>query len=224
MFDARCMNFLVDLGLNNQRAWFETNKQRYEDEVRQPALAFIRAMAPHLATIAPNFVASDKTVGGSLMRVYRDTRFAKDKTPYKTNVGIHFRHSAGKDVHAPGYYLHIAPDEIFVGVGIWRPEPPALAAIRAAIDARPDAWDAATGHPPFTRAFSLGGDSARTVPRGFARDHRHATDLMRRDHIAVASPSFDALCGADGPKHVAGLFRDAGPYMAFLAGALDLTV
>jgi hypothetical protein len=177
MFDARCMNFLVDLGLNNQRAWFETNKQRYEDEVRQPALAFIRAMAPHLATIAPNFVASDKTVGGSLMRVYRDTRFAKDKTPYKTNVGIHFRHSAGKDVHAP-----------------------------------------------FTRAFSLGGDSARTVPRGFARDHRHATDLMRRDHIAVASPSFDALCGADGPKHVAGLFRDAGPYMAFLAGALDLTV
>src|SRR5665811_1482075 len=104
-------------------------RDSYEREVLEPALAFVHAFGPKLRKISPFFVASDDRVGGSLMRVYRDTRFAKDKTPYKTNVGIQFRHEQGRDVHAPGFYLHISPEECFFAVGCWHPDPDALGRI-----------------------------------------------------------------------------------------------
>ena len=105
-FDPSLFEFLEELADNNHRSWFQNNKERYETVVLEPSLAFIREFASRLKTISPYFVASDRRVGGSLMRVYRDTRFGKDKTPYKTNVGIQFRHEFGKDVHAPGFYVH----------------------------------------------------------------------------------------------------------------------
>ena len=107
------VRFLEDLRDNNNRPWFRANKDRYECEVLEPCLSFIRAFSPRLRKISPFFVASDERVGGSLMRVYRDTRFGKDKTPYKTNVGIQFRHELGGDVHAPGFYIHIGPMSTF---------------------------------------------------------------------------------------------------------------
>jgi len=97
MFSKQTMSFLRDIKKNNNREWFEANKERYETHVRSPALEYIEAMAQPLAKISDQFVASPRKVGGSLMRIYRDVRFSKDKTPYKTNVGIQFRHSAGKD-------------------------------------------------------------------------------------------------------------------------------
>ena len=111
MFSKKTIAFLKELSKHNNRDWFNENKQRYEDEVRTPALEFIESMAPALRRISPYFDASAKKVGGSLMRVYRDTRFGEDKTPYKTNIGIHFRHVRAKDVHAPGFYVHIEPTE-----------------------------------------------------------------------------------------------------------------
>ena len=86
-FPKTCIPFLRQLAKNNQRLWFNDNKHRYETAVREPALAFIESMGPELKKLSPHFRASAKKVGGSLMRVYRDTRFARDKTPYKTNVG-----------------------------------------------------------------------------------------------------------------------------------------
>ena len=121
-FQPTIFQFLEELADNNNRPWFQENKRRYEREVLEPCLAFIRAFGPRLKKISRFFVASDRRIGGSLMRVYRDTRFAKDKTPYKTNVGIQFRHEFGRDVHAPGFYVHIAPDECFLAVGVWRPD------------------------------------------------------------------------------------------------------
>ena len=79
-------------------------------------------MQDPLADFAPNFVALPTRVGGSLMRVYRDTRFSKNKLPYKTNIGIQFRHELAKDVHSPGYYVHIEPGNVFLGAGMWRPD------------------------------------------------------------------------------------------------------
>ena len=102
MFTKSTFSFLDELAASNNRAWFEENKSRYESLVREPALAFIEAMEPALRKFAPNLRAEPRKVGGSLMRVFRDTRFSRDKTPYKTNIGIQFRHSLGKDVHAPG--------------------------------------------------------------------------------------------------------------------------
>ena len=102
-FKPTIFQFLEELADNNHRVWFQENKGRYDAEVLEPSLAFIRAFQPRLKKISAYFVASDRRVGGSLMRVYRDTRFAKGASPYKTNVGIQFRHEFGQDVHAPGF-------------------------------------------------------------------------------------------------------------------------
>ena len=140
MFSQDTFQFLHDLRNNNERDWFNEHKADYENKVREPALEFITQMQPLLADISTRFIAAPKKVGGSLMRVYRDTRFGKDKTPYKTNVGIQFRHFMGKDVHAPGFYVHISEQECFVGAGIWRPDGPALSKIRHFIDDNPRGW------------------------------------------------------------------------------------
>ena len=166
---------------NNRRDWFNDHKQDYEDHVRTPALQFIEAMADELPKLSPNFSAVAKKQGGSLMRVYRDARFSKDKTPYKTNVGIRFLHEQGKDVHAPMYYLHIHPDECFLAAGIWRPESKVLKQIRECLDENPRAWIKATTAKKFNQYFSLTGDTLIRPPRGYQEDHELITDLKRKD-------------------------------------------
>jgi len=101
--------FLEELKDNNDRTWFQANKSRYEEQVKSPLLAFIGGFDERLQRLSPHFVADPRPVGGSMFRIYRDVRFAKDKSPYKTAAGIHFRHERAKDVHAPGYYLHLEP-------------------------------------------------------------------------------------------------------------------
>ena len=94
-FGPGLLRFLRELEANNSREWFQPNKERYEAEVREPGLVFIRVMERHLRRISPHIVASDRKVGGSMMRIHRDVRFSRDKRPYKTNLGIQFRHEAG---------------------------------------------------------------------------------------------------------------------------------
>ena len=108
-FPKDTLRFLADLSKNNDRDWFADNKDRYESAFVEPSLEFIAAMEKPLKKISPFLVAAPKKQSGSLMRIYRDVRFSKNKNPYKTNIGIQFRHEAGKDVHAPGLYVHLAP-------------------------------------------------------------------------------------------------------------------
>ena len=110
-FRPQTIAFLGELKSNNNREWFNDNKARYEELVLDVALNFIQSMHDPLRTMAPNFTAIPKRMGGSLMRVYRDTRFSKNKLPYKTNIGIQFRHEQAKNVHSPGYYVHIDPEQ-----------------------------------------------------------------------------------------------------------------
>ena len=117
-FEPSLFRFLKQLAQNNNRAWFQENKTRYEKEVREPSLAFIRAFRPHLKKISEYFTAVDRRSGGSLMRVYRDTRFHGAGEPYKTNVGIQFRHELGRDIHAPGFYVHLEPGTCFLAAGL----------------------------------------------------------------------------------------------------------
>src|SRR5918999_5746112 len=114
-FSPALFAFLRELRRNNDREWFNANKRRYQEDVQEPALAFIADFAPRLERISPHFVADPRPVGGSLFRIYRDTRFGKDKTPYKTHAGIQFRHEDGKDAHCPGFYVHIDAEESFLG-------------------------------------------------------------------------------------------------------------
>jgi uncharacterized protein (TIGR02453 family) len=221
-FTQATFEFLAALAANNRREWFEEHKQDYEATVRVPALDFIGDIAGDLARISPHFLALPKRAGGSLMRVHRDVRFGRDKSPYKTNVGIHFRHEVGKDVHAPGYYLHIAPDECFVGVGLWRPDATALGKIRDAIVDDGEAWLTARDDKIFNRKFSLAGDALSQPPRGYAKDHPLLQDLKRKDFIAVASLSDAVVTSKSLRPNVVEHFAGATPYMRYLCKALEL--
>lgn len=222
MFSKKTVTFLRALAKNNDRDWFNANKQRYEDEVRTPALSFIEAMAPALHKISPYFEASPKKVGGSLMRVYRDTRFGADKTPYKTNIGIHFRHVRGKDVHAPGFYVHIEPREVFFGAGIWHPDADSLKAIRTLIDEHPKEWSSVKRKVTGRSELALAGDSLKRAPKGFSPDHALIDDLKRKDFIATCPLPVSAVTEKDFHKQVAKLMKTASPLMAFLCTANDL--
>jgi uncharacterized protein (TIGR02453 family) len=221
-FQPALFEFLEQLADNNNRPWFLENKGRYEQEVLGPAMALIRAFQPRLKRISQFFLASDRRVGGSLMRVYRDTRFAKDGAPYKTNVGIQFRHEQGRDVHAPGFYVHIAPGECFLAVGLWRPEPEPLGRVRQAIVESPDRWARARNDRKFRRRFELDGGSLKRPPRGFPADHAWVEDLKRTDFIAVESLEERDVLDKGYLEHVAASFAASRPFMRFLCDALKV--
>ncbi|MFT6625109.1 MAG: hypothetical protein ACJAZI_001193 [Cycloclasticus sp.] len=221
-FSEDTFKFLEQLAKNNNRPWFNEHKPIYEQTVRSPALDFIEAMQPVIKKLSPNFTAVAKKTGGSLMRVYRDARFSKDKTPYKTNIGIQFRHVAGKDVHAPGFYLHIAPNDCFLGAGIWHPDSKALSRIREMISDNPNAWKNITSHKNFKRHFELSGDSLKTYPRGYAKDHPMIHDLKRKDFIAIHPLSREDILSPDLIKTMHQRFKIASDLMDYLCNALEL--
>ena len=221
-FPPQTARFLSELAENNEREWFKANKHRYEAHVLGPALEFINAMEPRLEKISRHFVAIGKRTGGSLMRVYRDTRFSKNKTPYKTNVGIQFRHELGKDVHAPGFYVHIEPNNCFLGTGIWRPDSDALAAIRSCIAENSGSWKRARDAKRFVAHFRLGGARLKRPPRGYAADHPYIEDLKRKDFIAVSEFPIKAIRSPGFIDEVAARYATAKPLMRFLCAALDL--
>ncbi len=218
-FSSATFSFLEQLANHNDKAWFEQHKDEYEDCIRSPALDYIRAMAPLLVDFAPEFRADARKMGGSLMRVYRDTRFANDKTPYKTNVGIHFRHQIGKGVHTPGFYLHVAPEECFLGVGSWHPDSDLLGRIRDLIVAQPVRWQAARDDRNFNQYWKLAGDSLTRPPRGYPVDHPEIADIKRKDFIGLASLTRKEIAGARLVDLSAERFAAAAPFMRFLCDA-----
>lgn len=221
-FSRASFDFLARLAANNNRDWFDRYKQEYEKTVRTPALNFIADMGDDLRAVSPHFLAEPRKVGGSLMRVYRDVRFGRDKRPFKTNVGIHFRHRLGRDVHAPGFYLHIEPGGCFVGAGIWHPDAPTLGSLRAAIAENGSAWLKVSRDRKFARTFELAGDSLANAPRGYAKDHPLLDDLKRKDFIAIAPLPDNRVASAGIQTDVVKLFQTAAPYMKFLCRALEL--
>jgi len=221
-FGRGLFSFLDDLRANNDREWFTANKGRYEEELLEPALAFIEAFAPRLEKISPHFRADARPSGGSLFRIYRDTRFSKDKAPYKTNVGIHFRHDAAKDAHAPGFYLHIGAGEVFAGGGIWHPDTATATTIREAIVADPDRWRRATRTGAFAKRLHLGGDSLRRVPGWADAEHPFADDLRRKDFFGSGQLGEDDAVAPGFVDEYARVCRAAAPLVQFVCDALGL--
>jgi uncharacterized protein (TIGR02453 family) len=214
--------FLRELKENNNREWFEANKKRYESHVREPLLRFINDFGVRLAEISPHFIADARKSGGSLFRINRDVRFAKDKSPYKTNSGLQFRHESGKDVHAPGFYLHLEPEGVFVGVGIWHPDNQTLGKIRDAIVENPDRWASLKADEAFSGTYQLGGDLLKRPPKGYEADHPFVEDLKRKDFIGVTQLSETDTYAPGFIDHFAKTCRQASPFMAFLTQALGL--
>ena len=215
-------DFLRELGANNERPWFEENKARYRAEVRDPMLDFIQAFAEPLAEISPHFRADPRANGGSLFRIYRDTRFSKDKTPYKTNVGAHFRHEAGKDAHAPGFYLHLEPGMCFAGCGVWHPDSPTLGRIRDAIVERPEEWTRITTGADFCRTFRLAGEALKRPPRGYDPEHPLIEDLKRKDFVVIADVEEAEAVRPDFLDRFAAIAGAGGEFTSFLCKAVGV--
>ena len=121
-FSPSFFGFFKDLKAHNERAWFEAHKERFRATVQAQMSDFIAAMAPELKKISKEFIADPRPNGGSMFRIHRDVRFSRDKRPYKEHAACQFRHRFARDVHAPGFYVHLAPGEVFVGGGLWMPE------------------------------------------------------------------------------------------------------
>ncbi len=151
-----------------------------------------------------------------MFRIYRDVRFSKDKSPYKTHVGIQFRHARSRDVHAPGFYLNLGPDRVFMACGTWRPDRDTLHAIRTAIAARPARWQAIVEESPFQEHFKLGGESLKRPPAGFDREHPLIEELKRKDFIAVADLTETNATASGFLDRFVGLCGDASGFMRFL--------
>lgn len=221
-FQPQLFRFLRDLKANNSRPWFLENKERYERHARQPLLQFITDFGPGLRRISTNFVADPRPVGGSMFRIHRDTRFSRDKSPYKPMVAAQFRHVKAKDVHAPGFYLHLEPGRVFAGAGLWRPDGAAAARVRTAMVNNPAAWRRAVSGRAFRESCTLEGERLRRPPRGFDPDHALVEDLKRKDFIAVRQFTQAEVCSADFLVHYTRTCRSMAPLMKFLTKALGL--
>ncbi|MEQ9499243.1 MAG: DUF2461 domain-containing protein [Deltaproteobacteria bacterium] len=221
-FNRKFFDFFRELSVENNRTWFNDNKARYESEVVEPMLAFIGDFAPKLKKISPHYLAIPKKTGGSMFRIYRDTRFAKDKTPYKTHGSAHFRHARGKDVHAPGFYLHLEPNEVFMGCGIWHPDKDPLLAIRQRIADDPKAYQRVLKNKKFAEHFELSGSALKRPPKGFDAEHPLIEEIKRKDFIAVSNFSERDACKADFLDRFTERCKAGTPLMKFLATSLEI--
>jgi uncharacterized protein (TIGR02453 family) len=216
------MQFLVDLAFNNERAWFQSRKADYERLLKQPLEALCVDLADELAARKVPLRADPKS---SPFRIYRDTRFSKDKTPYKTNVAASFpwvgdgvATSSGQSERHGGGYFHLSPEGSYMGGGMWHPEPARLAAFRRAVDRDPSATLAALEDPGFRKRFKpVSGDSLKRMPQGYPPDHPHADLLRLKDVTFGRELSTEEVFSPDLPRILADDFAVAMPVMRFLA-------
>jgi uncharacterized protein (TIGR02453 family) len=216
-FDRELFSFLKELKDHNDREWFNANKARYEQSVKEPALAFIEDFGLRLAQPMPHLVANRR----SLFRIYRDSRFSKDKSPYKTHLGMYFRHAEAADADTAGIYVHLEPGSVFMGAGIWHPGPQGLKRIRDRIVARPDAWRTSVGDagPDWSLAA---GEALKRPPRGYPPDHELIGDLKRRSFAVITRMTQRDATGGRFLDECERRAVAARPYLEFLSSALGV--
>jgi uncharacterized protein (TIGR02453 family) len=215
-FRPEAIQFLVDLAENNDRAWFQPRKADYERLLKRPLEALCVAMSERFSARGIPLSADPAR---SPFRIYRDVRFSKDKSPYKTNIGANFPWTGGGDPGAGGYF-HVEPGEIFVGGGMWHPEPARLAAFRQSVADDPARIRSLLDDPRFVEQFGdrIGGDALKRVPQGFPADHPEAELLKHKDVVFGRRLSDEQVMRADLPDTLAEAFEAAVPVMRFLAG------
>jgi len=215
-FTPDFLRFLADLKKHNEREWFMAHKDRYEAVVRDPFLQFIADLAPRLNSLDPRFVADPSPVGGSMMRIYRDIRFARDKSPYKTFVAAHFGRAGGGGECEPVLYLRLEPGKSVIGGGTWRPATAMAERIRHAIAGEPKRWKAITQAPKFKVTFTLAGESLKRLPCAFDAADPHAADLKRKDFIITSDLSDREVTAKDFIGTAFERYKLAAPFMKFM--------
>jgi len=222
LFTPALFDFLRELRENNDRAWFQANKARYENDVRGPALRFVAAVAPALQRISKHVVADPRPVGGSLFRINRDTRFSADKSPYKTGVGMSFHHERGRHGAGPGYYLHLEPGESFGGGGVYMPDTPSLTRIRDAVVSDARRFARIVDAPAFAPAFTPMGEVLKRAPQGYDPQHPHVEYLKRKSFVWHVPFTEAEVCAPGFMDGYVEACRTAAPLHGFLAHALGV--
>ncbi len=221
-FTKDLFDFYRELKSNNSREWFEENKARYEASVREPIFQFIRDFQGPLSEISPSFIASDKKVGGSLFRIQRDIRFSANKLPYKTHAGIYFKHRDEKDCHSPGFYLHLEPGSVFLGAGIWQPEPKVAQQIREHISDHRESWKKIISGKPFAQSWTID-ESEKLVrpPKGFTPEDELVEHLKLKQFIGMHPLSEELALSPKFLSATVKAYQGAAPFVRFLAQALE---
>jgi len=213
-FRPEALDFLVELGLNNERSWFQPRKASYEALLKEPLEQLCAAVDNEFRARGVPLSADPAR---SPFRIYRDVRFSKDKSPYKTNVGASFPWSG--EGGGVGGYFHLEPGSAFVGGGMWRPAPERLAAWRRAVVSERETVHAAIDDAAFTTTFgAVNGDRLKRAPTGFARDDPDV-ELLKLKDVTFGRPLSDGdVLAADLPARIAETLASAGPILRLLAG------
>ncbi|MDE6006990.1 MAG: DUF2461 domain-containing protein [Muribaculaceae bacterium] len=195
MLDKRILSFLRSLRRHNDRVWFNEHKEKYQ-EVKVAVESLTSRLIAGISEFDPD--AAGLRPADCLYRIYRDTRFSPDKTPYKTHIGIYINPPYGKKSPRCGYYLHLEPDDVLVAGGAWCPESQILKAIRQDIFDNVDEYLEIIRSPEYTREFPVPGlDLLKTAPKGFPKDWEHIDLLRPRDFSAMSSISDSDLSSPD---------------------------
>lgn len=192
-FPKQGLQFLNDLGANNNREWFEANKQLYLDQIVAPAVDFVKEFGQRLQYISPYIQYDPRTNGqGSLMRIYRDVRFSKDKSPYKTWVGMRFWEGSGKKTECPGFFLWFESSDAGFYTGMHGFQKAMLSAYRKAVvdDQLGSELESTLDAVRSSGEYKIGGEHYKRVPRGYDPDHPRA-DLLKYNALYAASPRID---------------------------------
>jgi uncharacterized protein (TIGR02453 family) len=213
-FRPEALEFLVGLALNNDRAWFQPRKADYERLLKEPLEAFCVALDAEFRARGIPLTADPKR---SPFRIYRDIRFSRDKTPYKTAASASFGwNGPGGGV---GGYFHLEPGHVYVGGGMWHPSSARIAAWRRMVIADRERVHAALDEPAFRDTFGdLDGDRLQRVPTGFPKDDPDV-DLLRLKDVTYGVNLADAETASPAlPSRVAELLSRSAPLLALLAG------
>ena len=215
-FSPEAIQFLVDLAANNERSWFQPRKADYERLLKEPLEALCVDVDAEFTKRGVPLQADPKR---SPFRIYRDTRFSKDKSPYKTHVAADFPWRGEGEGHRwGGGYFHLQPGEVYVGGGMWHPEPSWLAAWRHAVDKSPKKIHEAIDDPTFVKRFKdVHGDSLKRVPPGFDKDHPEGTLLKLKDVTFGMRLADKEVQSAKLPATIATAFADAVPVFRLFA-------
>lgn len=227
-FSNQSLAFLRQLSRNNAKAWFESNRQRYEEFIRQPLRDLVEEMDVRLARIAPEIVGDVKR---SPFRIYRDIRFSADKSPYKTHASCWFfhrggAHNVGRDAigGGAGFYFEFSPQRAFVGGGLWMPPRSALNRLREAIIEDQTGFERAVGDRAVRRRFGALSDEAmlKRTPRGYAADHPAARWLRYQSFVLGRELTTEQATGTRLPELLERDFVVMLPLVRWLNRALGL--
>ncbi len=218
-FPAEGLRFLRRLKTNNNRPWFTAHKDEYEDLVKAPMQALIAALRPSFDRFAPEYDLNPKR---AVFRIYRDTRFSKDKTPYKTHIAAHLVLRGGdKGIAGSGYYLEVEPGGCFVGAGIYIPDGEQIKKIRTALLTRGNEFLAAIRSRRFVKRFgTIDGERLKRPPRGVPAGHAMSEWLMLKQFFAGVSLPVERCLRREFADEVAAICEDATPLVRFLNRAV----